>query len=301
MDLKKVRRFDYYIEFSLSDDDLRILESVGMIFGPSSYFEDSKTFIDLCHSAHANHVYIHVGTSHEEEYRIFYQIQLQMIDGKTVQECFWSHGYMKVMDLDAIRSYNNPRKIVVKVFGGIYDGSGASEEWMDILTNVEDFTPVAYPSTHHTKAMDDLLRTASFSDLRIICKDGRDIKVHKCLMLTCPYFRALLSDSFPKFNTHEVEVEFDYSLMKVLVQFIYSGRIEEEDVPNWPELFVIASFFCLETLARHCQLQMMMRSPTNIVDIKSLLKFALRFHARKLITYLTRKARNIQISSCRVD
>ena len=68
MDLKKVRRFDYYIEFSLSDDDLRILESVGMIFGPSSYFEDSKTFIDLCHSAHANHVYIHVGTSHEEEY-----------------------------------------------------------------------------------------------------------------------------------------------------------------------------------------------------------------------------------------
>ena len=67
MDLNKMRRFDHYIECSLSDD-LRILESVGMILGPSSYLEESKSFIDLCLSAHANYVYIHVRTSHEEEY-----------------------------------------------------------------------------------------------------------------------------------------------------------------------------------------------------------------------------------------
>ena len=301
MDLKKVRRFDYDIQFTLSDDDLRILEHVGMIFGPSSYFEDSKTFVDLCHSAYANKVYIHVGTSNEEEDRILYKVQVQMMDGTCFEKQFWSHGIINIMDLEVIRNLKEPRKISVKVIGGIYEGSGTPDEWMNVLTTIEDFTPVVCQSTDHTVAMDDLLNTGRFSDLKLVCKDGREIDVHKCLMLACPYFRALLSENFPQVNTRFVEVEFEYSLMKVIVQFIYSGRIEEDNVTNWPELYIIASFFCLETLARHCQLQMMMRSSIDINEVKSLLKFGLRFHARKLITFLAHKARKIQNSSCLVD
>ena len=77
-------------------------------------------------------------------------------------------------------------------------------------------------------------------------------------------------------------MEFDLAPMRVVLQYLYSGRISEDSVRNWAELFEVASFFCLDILARHCELQMMTRASNDVNEIKMLIKFALRFHARKL-------------------
>ena len=53
MDLKKVRQFEYNFDVVLTNEDLRVLETVGMIYSPSSYFSDSKTYVDICYSGHS--------------------------------------------------------------------------------------------------------------------------------------------------------------------------------------------------------------------------------------------------------
>ena len=114
------------------------------------------------------------------------------------------------------------------------------------------------------------------------------------MSIACPYFMALLSNRFERSNENLAKVEFDLAPMRVVLQYLYSGRISEDSVRNWAELFEVASFFCLDILARHCELQMMTRASNDVNEIKMLIKFALRFHARKLSVYLTNLVRKIQ-------
>ena len=299
MDLKKVRQFEYNFDVVLTNEDLRVLETVGMIYSPSSYFSDSKTYVDICYSGHSGLILIHIGNSNEEEDRIFYEYKATGFDFKMYENKFWGHGVIFLGTLENIRELKIPRKIKVTLKGGIYDGYGSDEMWMKILRDVEDFTPVAFPPTFHSEAMDNLLEKGNFADFGILCKDGRVLSGHKCLLIACPYFMALLSNKFERSYENLVKVNFDSAPMKVMLQFLYSGRINEDVVRNWPELYEVASFFCLDLLARHCQLQMMIRSSNDIREIKTLMKFAIKFHARKLIVYLTYLVRKIQRDSCR--
>ena len=97
-----------------------------------------------------------------------------------------------------------------------------------------------------------------------------------------------------------IEVKEELSLVKMIIQFIYSGRLEEKSVLNWTELHRVANSFGLDILARHCQLQMLIRASDNIDDVKVLLKIALKYHSRKMVRYLTHTARKIQVNSCKV-
>ena len=299
MDLKKVRKVDYHFEVILTDDALSVLENFGMIYSPASYFLDTKTFIDICYSAHSGYISIHVGNTNEEEDRTFYEFEAIVKNGKLYRKTFWGAGIVQCMHIEDFRK--TERFITVNLKAGVYDGSGSAEEWTNVLTSIEDFIPVAYPATSHSLHMDNLLQMGNYSDFKMLCSDGRELNCHKCLLLSCPYFRAFLSDNFVKHCKETVKVDFEYDHMKVVLQFLYSGRINEDDVKNWPQLYEIANFYCLDTLARHCQLQMMIRASRKIDGIKSLLEFALKFNARKLIVFLINVTRQIQEDSCRID
>ena len=82
--------------------------------------------------------------------------------------------------------------------------------------------------------------------------------------------------------------------MLIVLTILYIGRITEEEVTNWPKLFQVASFYQIETLTRHCELQMMTRVTNCLEDIKELLKFAIKLHANKLKRYLVVLTRRIQ-------
>ena len=298
MDLKKVRQIEYNFDVVLTDQDLRILEIVGMLYSPSSYFPDSKTYVDVCYSGHTDLICIHIGNSNEEEDRTFYEFNAKGFASKIYENKFWGHGVIHLETMESIRERKNPRTININIKGGIYDGYGTEDMWMNVFIAVEDFTPVAFPATFHSQAMDNLLEKGNFADINIFCKDGRVLKAHKCLLIACPYFMALLSNRFERSNENLAKVEFDLAPMRVVLQYLYSGRISEDSVRNWAELFEVASFFCLDILARHCELQMMTRASNDVNEIRMLIKFALRFHARKLSVYLTNLVRKIQKDSC---
>ena len=111
-----------------------------------------------------------------------------------------------------------------------------------------------------------------------------------------PYFRALFSKNFEKMEAKTVKVDFEYPLMKNFLCFLYSGRLSEENVKNWPEMFRIAMFYGVDILARECELQIMTRVKKDMESLKIWLKFAIIFSARKLMEYIIKLVRKIQIT-----
>lgn len=301
MDLKKVRKFHFQFEVTMTDLDLEMLENVGLVCPPFPYFVETRTFLDIHYSAHSNYVYMHVENASKEKDRYFYEFKLNMLDGRTLEHSFWSLGHIDMMKMENFKKLNNPRKVTISLGVGIYEGCGTPDLWTKILTCLDDFTPVVFSHTSYSQLMDELVQSGRFSDLMIVCSDKQQLNVHKCLLIKCPYFKSLLGDnSCESLKKNVIEVEEELSLVKMIIQFIYSGRLEEKSVLNWTELHRVANSFGLDILARHCQLQMLIRASDNIDDVKVLLKIALKYHSRKMVRYLTHTARKIQVNSCKV-
>ena len=296
MDLAKVRQFQHGFKLNITDNVIRSLENSGMAYSP--YFTDSKIYVDIRFSSILNVIYLNIGSLNDEEDRNWFNLKVKVLNGPMLMDSFWGQGYIDIMTMDELKEIKNPRAIIVELQCGLYEGSGHPNQWMNILTSFEDFTPVNFASTGHSQCMDNLIETGQFSDIKIICDDDRDIYAHKCLLISSPYFRALLSENFCGKQIEVIKVQCEVAMMKVVLQFIYSGRVNEHDVSSWPELFKIADFYCLDVLSRHCQLQMMLRVTDQIEDIKTLLKFSLCYNASKLTAFLIRLARNIQRKSC---
>ena len=200
---------------------------------------------------------------------------------------------IRLLSLDQVRAWPAPRKIQVKIMVGDYRGDGG-DFWdkKHILTEVEDFASVCYPSTFHTRSMENLLYSGIFSDVTLVCDDEREISTHKNLLISSSYFKALFGCNFGKKEQKVVKVECGYNTLKMMVSFLYGGRVEEKEVENWPDLYKTASFYQLEILARHCELQMMVRVTREWGSIRELIRFASMFHAFKLkrfLIYLTRR------------
>ena len=298
MDLKKVRKFHFQYDVFVTDLDLQILENVGLTCLPFPHFVVTKTSIDIRYSAHSNYVYMHVENGSQEKDRYFYDLKLHITDDGILEQSFWSLGNIDMMKIKDLKDLNNPRKITISLGVGIYEGCGTPDVWTKILTCIDDFTPVAFSPTTYSQSKEDLFQGGRFSDLIIVCSDKQQLNVHKCLLNEIPYFKSLLSDNSCKSSKKSlIEVTEEYSVLKTIIQYVYSGRLEEKNVLNWAELHRVSSFFHLNILARHCQLQMLIRTSENIEDIKVLLKFALKCQSRKMIRYLTNTARKIQVNS----
>ena len=295
-----MRKLFFQFEVIFKDFDIHTLETVGLICSPFPYFCEVRTFVDIRYLAQNNQVYMHIENGCQEEDRYFYDLRVKIMDRELLENHFWSHGDIDIMKMEDLKQLENPLKLTIHLGVGIYEGCGTPDKWVKILTCLDDFTPVVSAPTSYSESMDDLLRTGTFSDLKLICSDRKQLNVHKCLMIECPYFATLLSGNSSnslRINCFEVEVEYD--IMKVIMQFIYSGRIDEKHDLNWLDLYRVACLYGLDMLAGHCQLQILVRTQENIDDVKTLIKFALKYHSKKMIVCLTHMARSIQDKSCK--
>ena len=82
--------------------------------------------------------------------------------------------------------------------------------------------------------------------------------------------------------------------MKLILSFLYTGRIDEKNVENWPDLYRVARFYDIDILAKHAELQMMANAPMEMEKIKRVIKFAIRFQSYKLKNYMIKLARKNQ-------
>ena len=296
MDLRKIQFYEEHYEMNISDKEIVKLEDSKLIHG--GYFHDSKCEFDFLDLENGAKVKLYIGSTTQDDERVFLKYSMSLSNGKTFKDCSWGYSMIPLMTLADIRGWKIPRKFSLKIQIGIYMGTGGERwEWQNILTDAEDFSPLCSVPTSQSKCMSDLLASAMFSDIKLLCTDSILLSAHKCILIGSPYFRALFGFHFQKSNQNIVKVENDSGSMQVILSYLYSGRIEYDKVDSWPDLYQVASFYQLEDLSQHCELQMMARVTSSIDDIKYVLKFSIDFHARKLKRYLVKLSRRIQKTS----
>lgn len=293
MDLKKIKFHKEEFVTEIRNEDILKLENGGNVCG--QYFEDSKTGFDIIQLDN-DKVTLYIGNFYGEyDEKVFYEYSIILSNGNLFEGCFWNFATIPFVPLEELSAWKAPRMLNVKIKVGLYWGPGRDRWfWTNILTKVEDFEPVCSPSTFHTNCMDGLLKSAKFSDVTLICPEYKQISAHRNLLLASPYFCGLFGSNFGQENKKVVKVENDFESMQIVVSFLYTGRVEEEEVINWPDLYQAASFYQVNNLARHCELQMMSRVTKEWDTIKELIKFARTFHAIKLKKFLINFARKLQ-------
>ena len=290
MNVNKVLHFEENLTMDISDDHIaKLIEKkvVEVIF-----FQDSKCSIDFTKFLFDTKFKLHIGCSSTDSDRVFIKFSLKLSNGRNFEFCSWGHSEIELLTVDEIFAWKKPRTFWLNIRIGIYGGSGGCKsEWQHIFTDPEDFIPLCTVQTPHSKEMDKIKSSKDFADVSLECIDGNSLSAHKCILVGSPYFNALF-----KFNrdVHIVEVEGDTRTMQVILSYLYSGRINENDVTNWQTLYNVASYYQLLDLCRHCELQMMARLTRSMDEIKSLLKFAIKFQAMKLKRYIVVYIRLLQ-------
>ena len=75
-----------------------------------------------------------------------------------------------------------------------------------------------------------LLQNSDKSDLTLVCCDGEEVKVHRIILAArSPAFSGMLESDMQETISGRIEVkDFSKSVVKAMVQFIYTAQIEEE-------------------------------------------------------------------------
>ena len=150
-------------------------------------------------------------------------------------------------------------------------------------------------SDFHTIRMEKMLKCPQFADVTFVCDDGVNIPCHKNILFNFSYFGSLFGSSFGGADEKEIIVGYNSSTMRTMLVFMYSGRVEEKQVDNWPDLFVAASFYQVGELAMYCELAMMSRvDREDWISIRHLIRFASIFSACKLRRFLILLSRKKQ-------
>ena len=294
MDLKKICCFEETFMKVISDEDIVKLENEKIVYG--GYYHDSHCGFDFLNISNDDMANLYIGSVTEYDDRVFLSYSITLSNGKLLEDRFWSNSVIPLMTMFDIWDWKKPREFSIKIKIGIYAGSGGEKwEWQNIFTDIEDFSPFCSQPTFHSKSMDDLKSLGMFSDVLLLCNDTKSIPAHRCILVGSPYFRALFGGQFSREDQRVVVIETDLESMEIVLSFLYSGRIEEDEVVNWPNLYEAASFYQIVNLSQHCELQMMTKVTKSIKDIKYLLKFAIHFHAHKLKRYLVSLTRIIQL------
>ena len=96
----------------------------------------------------------------------------------------------------------------------------------------------------------DLCLSEMYSDITIVCSDGVELLAH-CNLLAAA--SPVLRDSFPKDGSRRLTVNRKSRIMKAVLQFIYTGQIEETILDSeTATLLSVSSEFQLEALEQVC-------------------------------------------------
>ena len=132
----------------------------------------------------------------------------------------------------------------------------------------------------------DMFDNDQFSDVVIETKEGQKINAHKIVLCCrCSPFRAMFSHSFKESNQHTVKLDYPYDVVKMLVQFLYSGTVEIDSVmpETAMECLQLADQYTLEKLKTLCGC--ILQKSLDIDNVVDVYIFA-KFHG----------ARNLQLS-----
>lgn len=111
-------------------------------------------------------------------------------------------------------------------------------------------TPKVTISALVAKNYRDLCLSEKYSDMTIVCSDGVELPAH-CNLLAAA--SPVMRDTFPKDGSRRLTVNRKSYVMKAVLQFIYTGQIEETTLESeTATLLAVASEYQLEALEQIC-------------------------------------------------
>jgi len=114
-----------------------------------------------------------------------------------------------------------------------------------------------------------LLNTEESGDMILVCGDG-EVKAHRNIMSArSPAFKAMLESEMKEKKSGRVEVkDFGKSVVKAMVQFIYTAEIDEE-IEDIVELMKIGNKYLIKSLVNECGLRLAKDiSKDNVLDLE---------------------------------
>ncbi|XP_022180639.1 ring canal kelch homolog isoform X3 [Myzus persicae] len=131
-----------------------------------------------------------------------------------------------------------------------------------------------YEKSYYTemfKVLQSLLKNQDFCDITLETDDKQIIFAHKVVLASgSPYFHAMFTNFAEKNHDHVVMGQLDSTALKLLVNFIYSGKIVVTEI-NVLVLLPAANLLQLEEVREACcdflQSQL---SPTNCIGINAI-------------------------------
>jgi len=113
-----------------------------------------------------------------------------------------------------------------------------------------------------------LFQNSLLTDYTIVC-GGEEIKVHKAVLAArSDYWRALLASGWVESESSSTEKAITKETLYILLEFIYTGRVQEKMEPRQMEsLLEAANFYGVESLKEQCEEGLILSlGPTNLVD-----------------------------------
>ena len=291
MHLKKIVKFEDEINFLVSDADLLLMNETGRLFEKTL---DILNFRFLAFCSDEGYYFSLIAANLNEEFgRYFTAYEVTLSNGFSYKDSFWNHSKIDFLTVDEIEDWKNPRIVKIKCQIGYYYGpDNGNHDWQDYFTEISDFDVMSNLSTLHYRRMEKLFEEGKSCDVTLVCEDESEMKVHRNILTTSPYFDALLS--FTSEPVTVIKIHCSIENAKALMSFLYTGQVQEDNSIDWKEVFILAMYYNVADLARYCQLNMMNEVSKSIEDVKKNLKFAVTFQAVKFRKYLVKLARKIQ-------
>ena len=294
MDLKKVVVYEDGVSFNISDLDIHTMEERGNLWDIDLQLF-SFNFIAL-YPSEGSVLRLLVVNRNDEMDRYFADFEVKLSNGLLYKDSFWNHTKIPFFTFEDLARWKSPREVRIKCKIGYYYGiDEGNAEWQNMLTEIDDFSTVLSPPSTFTDIKEYLFKESESTNVSIICEDEKVIKAHQYFLSSSSFFSACFKYAQRKIDQNiAVHLPADSNTVKTLITFLYSGRIGEDQNVNWADLFVLAMYCNLSYLANQCQLQIIMQVLKNMEDLKCHLKFANRFHAKKLRMYVVYICRKLQ-------
>ncbi|XP_023340926.1 speckle-type POZ protein B [Eurytemora carolleeae] len=150
------------------------------------------------------------------------------------------------------------------------------------------------PPTSLSNDLGEALKMADFTDMTIVC-DQKEFHCHKFILAArSEVFAAMLRHEFLEKQNSRVDVkEIDSETMELLLNYIYTGQVQDFNRVSVVDLFKAADRYRLDDLKHLCEEELIERvEASNAADILSL---AHKYNAQPLKSFsLAMISRNVE-------
>jgi speckle-type POZ protein len=117
-----------------------------------------------------------------------------------------------------------------------------------------------------------MMNNEETTDFEIVCH-GEVLKCHKAVLMSrCDFFNGALGNSMEESKSGKITIDnHKMGIMKEVIHFIYTGKVQQIDQENAEELFKAANQFLLLGLKRICELFLISEvTLSNAIEMMSL-------------------------------